>query len=129
MSAKTDTAGSSLDTVKLSAALALLVGSIVGYYYFEEESLLYRVLGMLAVIAAGVWVALTTAKGKGLLNFMTGARTEVRKMVWPTRVETMQTTLMVFIIVVLLSIFLWIVDMLLGAGIKWLLAVSVVGGS
>ncbi len=129
MSAKTDTAGSSLDTVKLSAALALLVGSIVGYYYFEEESLLYRVLGMLAVIAAGVWVALTTAKGKGLLNFMTGARTEVRKMVWPTRVETMQTTLMVFIIVVLLSIFLWVVDMLLGAGIKWLLAVSVVGGS
>ncbi len=129
MSAKTDTAGSSLDTVKLSVALALLVGSIVGYYYFEQESLLYRVLGMLAVIGVGIWVALTTAKGKSLLSFMTGARSEVRKMVWPTRVETMQTTLMVFIIVVLLSIFLWIVDMLLGAGIKWLLAVSVVGGS
>ena len=98
----------------------------MGYYYFEQESLLYRVLGMLAVIGVGVWVALTTAKGKGLLGFMTGARAEVRKMVWPTRVETMQTTLMVFIIVVLLSIFLWFVDMLLGAGVKWLLAV---GGS
>jgi preprotein translocase subunit SecE len=122
MSVKTDTAGSSLDTVKLLIALALLVGSIVGYYYFEEESLLYRVLGMLAVIGGGVWIALTTVKGKGLLMFMSGAKTEVRKMVWPTRVETMQTTLMVFIIVVLLSIFLWIVDMLLGWGVKTLLA-------
>ena len=122
MSSKTDSASSSLDTIKLAAALALLVASIVGYYYFDGESVLYRVLGMLAVIGVGVWVALTTVKGKGLLTFMTGARTEVRKMVWPTRVETMQTTLMVFIIVVLLSIFLWIVDMLLGWGVKTLLA-------
>jgi len=122
MSAKTDTADSSLDTIKLIIALALLVGSIVGYYYFEQQSLLYRVLGMLAVIGLGVWVALTTTKGKSLLSFMIGARTEVRKMVWPTRVETTQTTLMVFIIVVLLSIFLWIVDMLLGWGVKVLLA-------
>ena len=122
MSAKTDSADSSLDTIKLAAALALLVASIVGYYYFDGESVLYRVLGMLAVIGVGVWVALSTVKGKGLLTFMTGARTEVRKMVWPTRVETMQTTLMVFIIVVLLSIFLWIVDMLLGWGVKTLLA-------
>ncbi len=122
MSAKTDSADSSLDTIKLAGALALLVASIVGYYYFDGESVLYRVLGMLAVIGVGVWVALSTVKGKGLLTFMTGARTEVRKMVWPTRVETMQTTLMVFIIVVLLSIFLWIVDMLLGWGVKTLLA-------
>jgi preprotein translocase subunit SecE len=122
MSVKTDTVTSSLDTIKLIAALALLIGSIVGYYYFEQESLLYRVLGMLAVIGVGVWMALTTVKGKGLLGFMTGARAEVRKMVWPTRVETMQTTLMVFIIVVILSIFLWFIDMLLGWGVKALLA-------
>ncbi len=77
---------------------------------------------MLAVVGLGVWVALSTSKGKGLLNFMSGARTEVRKMVWPTRAETMQTTLMVAIIVILLSIFLWIVDMLLGWGVKALLA-------
>lgn len=124
MSTKAEVTGSVLDTVKLIGALVLLVGSVVGFYYFEQEPVLYRVLGMLAVIGAGVWVALSTNKGKGLLTFMTGARAEVRKMVWPTRVETMQTTLMVFIIVVLLSIFLWIVDMLLGAGVKWLLAVG-----
>ena len=124
MSTKAEVTGSVLDTVKLIGALVLLVSSVVGFYYFEQEPVLYRVLGMLAVIGAGVWVALSTNKGKGLLTFMTGARAEVRKMVWPTRVETMQTTLMVFIIVVLLSIFLWIVDMLLGAGVKWLLAVG-----
>ena len=122
MSAKAESTSSVLDTVKLLVALSLLVGSVVGFYYFEEESLLYRVLGMLAVIGAGIWVALSTAKGKGLLSFMSGARAEVRKMVWPTRVETMQTTLMVVIIVILLSIFLWIVDMLLGWGVKALLA-------
>ena len=122
MSAKAESTSSVLDTIKLLVALSLLVGSVVGFYYFEEESLLYRVLGMLAVIGVGVWVALNTVKGKGLLGFMSGARTEVRKMVWPTRVETMQTTLMVVIIVILLSIFLWIVDMLLGWGIKALLA-------
>lgn len=122
MSIKAESTNSVLDTIKLLVALSLLVLSVVGFYYFEEESVLYRVLGMLAVIGVGVWVALSTAKGKGLLSFMSGARTEVRKMVWPTRVETMQTTLMVFIIVVLLSIFLWIVDMLLGWGVKALLA-------
>ena len=124
MSAKAESTSSVLDTVKLLVALLLLVGSVVGFYYFEDtvSSVLYRVLGMLAVIGVGVWVALSTVKGKGLLSFMSGARTEVRKMVWPTRVETMQTTLMVVIIVILLSIFLWIVDMLLGWGIKMLLA-------
>lgn len=122
MSTKAESTSSVLDTVKLIIALALLIGSVVGFYYFEEESLLYRVLGMLAVIGVGIWVALSSSKGKGLLGFMSGARTEVRKMVWPTRVETMQTTLMVVIIVILLSIFLWIVDMLLGWGVKVLLA-------
>ncbi len=53
---------------------------------------------------------------------MGAARTEVRKVVWPSRQETMQTTLMVFIIVTILSIFLWFVDMLLGWGVKVLLA-------
>jgi preprotein translocase subunit SecE len=122
MSTKTGSADSSLDLIKLIVALGLLLASVVGYYYFDQESVLYRVLGMLFVIGVGVWIALTTKKGRSLLAFMTGARTEVRKMVWPTRVETMQTTLMVFIIVVLLSIFLWIVDMLLGWGVKALLA-------
>lgn len=122
MATNAEPKSSTLDIVKLVLALGLLVASIVGFYLFEEASLLYRVLGLLAVAGLGVFVALTTEKGKGLLSFMSAARTEVRKVVWPSRQETMQTTLMVFIIVVILSIFLWFVDMLLGWGVKVLLA-------
>lgn len=125
MATNTETQGSFFDTVKLLIAAALLVVAILGYYYFPDESLLYRVLGMLAVIAVAIGVVLTTVKGKNLVGFMGSARTEVRKMVWPTRAETMQTTLMVFILVVLLAIFLWFVDMLLGWGVKTILSVSV----
>ncbi|PID44259.1 MAG: preprotein translocase subunit SecE [Proteobacteria bacterium] len=122
MTANAESKSSTIDIIKLLVALALLIASITGFYLFSEASLLYRVLGLLAVAGAGVALALTTEKGKGLLTFMGAARTEVRKVVWPSRQETMQTTLMVFIIVVILSIFLWFVDMFLGWGVKALLA-------
>ena len=122
MATNAESQNSTIDIAKLLIALGLLIASIVGFYLFEDVSLLYRVLGLLAVAGLGVGVALTTAKGKGLISFMSAARTEVRKVVWPSRQETMQTTLMVFIIVVILSIFLWFVDMLLGWGVKVLLA-------
>lgn len=117
---------SPLDTVKLILSLLLVGAGIYGFYYFESwqgesVSLLYRVLGLLAVVVIAALIAATTQSGKDLLGFMKNSRTEVRKMVWPTRNETMQTTLMVFLIVVLVAIFLWLVDMLLGFGIRSLL--------
>ncbi len=124
MSTNAKAQGSMLDTVKLSVALLILLAGIAGFYYFSEGSLLYRVLGLLAMVGIAVGISVTTAKGKALLNFLGSARTEVRKMVWPTRAETMQTTLMVFILVIILAIFLWLVDMLLGAGVKALLSVG-----
>jgi len=124
MATKTEAQGSVLDTVKLLLALLVLIAGIMGFYYFEEESLLYRVLGLLAAVGVAIGISVTTAKGKSLLAFLSASRAEVRKMVWPTRAETMQTTLMVFILVVILAIFLWFVDMLLGAGVKALLSVG-----
>jgi len=121
MATSAESNSSTIDIIKLLIALALLVASIVVFYQFED-SVLFGVLGLLAVAGVGVGVAATTTQGKGLLSFMGAARTEVRKIVWPSRQETMQTTLMVFIIVVILSIFLWFVDMLLGWGIKELLS-------
>ena len=121
MATSAESNSSTIDIIKLLIALALLIASIVVFYQFED-SVLFGVLGLLAVAGVGVGIAATTTQGKGLLSFMGAARTEVRKIVWPTRQETMQTTLMVFIIVVILSIFLWFVDMLLGWGIKELLA-------
>lgn len=124
MSANTGNQGSVFDTVKLLLALLVLLAGVAGFYYFSEESLLYRVLGLLSMVGVAVGISATTAKGKGLIGFLGSSRTEVRKMVWPTRAETMQTTLMVFILVVILAIFLWFVDMLLGAGVKALLSVG-----
>ncbi len=124
MAVNTETQGSFFDTIKLLLALLVLIAGIVGFYYFAEESLLYRVLGLLAVVGVAIGISLMTVKGRNLIGFLGSSRTEVRKMVWPTRAETMQTTLMVFILVVILAIFLWFVDMLLGAGVKALLSVG-----
>jgi len=121
MATSAESNSSIIDIIKLLIALALLIASIVVFYQFED-SVLFGVLSLLAVAGVGIGIAATTTQGKGLLSFMGAARTEVRKIVWPTRQETMQTTLMVFIIVVILAIFLWFVDMLLGWGIKELLA-------
>ena len=121
MSAKAESQRSAFDVVKFIVAVLLVVAGITGFYVYSEESQLYRILGLVAVALLAAAVALSTASGKGLLAFMKNARTEVRKMVWPTRVETMQTTLMVVVIVILLAIFLWFVDMLLGLGIGALL--------
>jgi len=130
MSVNTEEQGSSLDTVKLILSLALLIAGIAGFYYFETwqgepVSVLFRVLGLLVFVGIAVFVALTTLSGKRLLGFMSSSRLEVRKMVWPTRAETLQTTLMVMVIVLILAIFLWGVDSLLGWGVKSLLG----GGS
>jgi len=124
MATNTEAKSSIFDIIKLLLALAILIAGIVGFYYFEDESLLYRVLGLLAVVGVAIGVSMMTAKGRNLLSFMGLSRVEVRKMVWPTRAETMQTTLIVFVLVVILAIFLWFVDMLLGAGVKALLSVG-----
>ncbi len=127
MSVNTEEQGSSLDTVKLVVSLALLIAGIAGFYYFESwqgqpVSVLFRVLGLLVVDGClRLLLHLSSLAGKRLLGFMKDSRLEVRKMVWPTRAETLQTTLMVMVIVIILSIFLWGVDSLLGWGVKSLL--------
>jgi preprotein translocase subunit SecE len=105
---------SSMDTVKLGLAVAILVGGFWAYMHFDEQALLYRVLGLLVFVVIAAGVALTTEKGRSLMSFMKSARTEVRKMVWPTRTETIQTTAVVLVMVIIVAIFLWLLDMFLG---------------
>ena len=121
MVAKTEEVVSSkLDTFKLLLAIAVLIAGIVGFYYYEAESLLYRVLGV--VFAAGVAIAIsaTTLLGQRLIGFGREARMEVRKVVWPSRQETVQTTFMVIVAVIIIGIFLWLIDMLLAEAIQLL---------
>jgi preprotein translocase subunit SecE len=114
MVAKTETEVSNkMDTFKLVMAIAILLAGIAGFYYYAEHSLLYRVLGLVGLVIVAAGIAFTTSTGHAILSFGREARTEVRKVVWPTRQETVQTTLMVVVAVIILGIFLWLIDMML----------------
>jgi preprotein translocase subunit SecE len=109
-----------LDTFKLLLAIAVLVSGIFGFYFFEAESLLYRVLGVVFVSGVAIAIAATTYLGQAVISFARESRMEVRKVVWPTRQETVQTTFMVIVAVIIIGIFLWLVDMLLAQAIQLL---------
>ncbi len=115
MNAKSQVEVSSMDTVKLLAAVVLIVASILGFYYFDDYSQLLRVLGLLLVIGIATFVAYQTVVGRNVWQFASDAKIEVRKVVWPSRQETVQTTLIVFVMVLIMGIVLWLFDMMLGA--------------
>ena len=122
MVSKTEQSSSSaIDTFKLMTAVLVLIAGVVGFYYFEEESQLLRVLGMLAVAVIAFFIVASSDQGRRGLSFVKEARVEVRKVVWPTRQETLQTTIAVLFMVILVAIMLWLFDMFLGWGISKLL--------
>ena len=98
------------DFLKWVVAIVLIAVGMVGFYYFSDQSLLARVVGLLALSGIAIFLASTTAKGKESLEFLGEAHTEVRKVVWPTRQETIQTTAIVLGMVLLVAIFIWMLD-------------------
>ena len=102
-----------MDTVKLAAAALLLSGAVVAFYWFADESLLLRVLGLLGVAVLAVTIAAQTGIGRSIWSFIAATRMEVRKVVWPTRAETTQTALAVLVIVLVLGIVVWLLDMVI----------------
>ena len=120
MNAKVETEDNRFDTLKLGAALLLLVAGVFAFYRFDDQLLVLRVLGLLAVAGISIFIAAQSSTGKNIIGFISGAKTEVRKVVWPTRAETMQTTLAVMLMVVLVGIFLWLLDMVLLSAIQML---------
>jgi preprotein translocase subunit SecE len=115
MSAKADSSSSGIDIVKLVLAIIVLIGGIVGYYHFADKSLIYRVLGVLLSGLLSMGMVLTTQLGRQFLGFLVEARVEVRKVVWPNRQETVQSTLVVVALVFLVGLILWTLD----AGLFW----------
>jgi len=120
MNVRAEAGATGLDTVKLGAAAVLLVAGIFGFYHFAAYMTLLRVIGLLVVAGVAAAVALQTAQGRRLWQFAGDARTEVRKVVWPTRQETMQTTLVVIVMVLILGIILWLFDMMLMGILRFL---------
>jgi preprotein translocase subunit SecE len=121
MATKTEVQSSTLDTAKLAVAVLLLVAGVIAFYWYQDQSALYRALGLVAITVVAAGIALTTAKGRATVAFLQESRTEVRKMVWPSRAETMQTTLVVFLVVIIVGIFLWLLDMFLSWGIQFII--------
>jgi preprotein translocase subunit SecE len=115
-----NTPGSKMDLVKWVIVFALILAGLIGNHYYSEISMPLRTLGWLAVLVFAAFVGSTTAKGKQVVVFFNDSRKELRKVVWPTREETMQTTLVVAVMVVILALLLWGMDGILVWLIGWL---------
>jgi len=112
MSANTEAQGSGrgLETMKWLGVAVLLAVAIAGNYYYREVTLPLRALAVVVLMAAAAGIALLTTKGKATLAFAREARTEVRKVIWPTRQETLHTTLIVAAVTSVMSLILWGLD-------------------
>ncbi len=118
MSTQTETSASGvLDVIKLLIAATALVGGLYAYYYYESEfAQAVRVLMVLGGTAAGIGIAMTSTQGQRLWHFIQGSRVEIRKVVWPTKQETTQTAIAVFVFTLVMMLFFWVLD----SGLLWL---------
>jgi preprotein translocase subunit SecE len=98
------------DKIKIVVALLLLVAGVAGFYYLAESPTIYRLLALLAGILAGCAVAWFTQPGREFFAFAQDSWAETKKVVWPTREETLKTTGLVFAFVIVMAFFLWVTD-------------------
>ena len=111
------------DTIKLVIAALLVAAGIAGYYALGEAAQILKILAILAGIAAGGAVAWLTGPGREFVAYAGDATVEAKKVVWPTRKETIQTTAAVFAFVFVMAVFLWVSDKTL----EWVLYDIVLG--
>jgi preprotein translocase subunit SecE len=109
--AETPDSSNAVDKLKWVVAIVLLAAAVVGNaVYGETVSVVIRTAGVIVLIAAALGVAALTVKGKAAISFAREARIEVRKVIWPTRQETMQTTLIVLAVCIVMALALWGID-------------------
>ena len=103
------------EKIKLVISLLLVAAGVAGFYLLADQALVVRILAFLAGIVVALLVLKTTVTGQDAFAFAREAVVETRKVVWPTRKETIQTTAAVFGLVIVMAIFLWMVDV----GFMW----------
>lgn len=103
------------EKIKLALAVLLVAAGLGAFYLLAEQAMVLRILAVLLGVGAAVAVVLTTQPGRNALEFSRESVAEARKVVWPTRKETVQTTGAVFALVLVMGIFLWLVDV----GLMW----------
>ena len=111
-SAKTPGTGGT-EKAKLAAAILLVVAGLAAYYVLDAQPLWLRWLAVVAGVALGAVVLLASQYGRDLRQFFVDARVELRKVVWPTRQDTLRMTAVVFVFVVVAGVFFWAVDLVL----------------
>ncbi|GAB2903305.1 preprotein translocase subunit SecE [Microbulbifer echini] len=114
MNAKAEAKTFRLDGLKWLLIVLLVGGAVAGNSYYAEFPLIYRVLAVTAICLAALVVAVNTAKGNALWQLLREAQTEVRRVVWPTRQEATQTTVIVVVFVLIMALILWALDSALG---------------
>tara|TARA_B100000965_G_scaffold307087_1_gene266026 strand:- start:3633 stop:4004 length:372 start_codon:yes stop_codon:yes gene_type:complete len=100
------------NSLLLVVSLLVLVTGVILFYYFSEVRLFYRVLGILLSIVVASSIMYQTDFGKTVFNYVSDSKIELKKVTWPTKQETTQTTLGVLVIVVIIGLILWLLDML-----------------
>jgi len=105
-------AASRLDTPKWLVVYALIILGVAGNHHFGDESLLYRVLALVVLALVAGFIALQTVKGRSIARLFKEAKVEIRKVVWPTRPELLQTTAIVLVFVLFVALVLWGMDSL-----------------
>ncbi len=117
-----NTGSGPVDILKWIVGIAVVVAGVGAFYWFEQQWPTYsRILAVVGGLGVGAAVLLSTAMGKRFLNFAREAQFEMRKVVWPTRQETVQTTLVIMVVVVIVGIILWVIDYLLAWAVRLLI--------
>ena len=102
-----------MDRIKLAGVFLSLAIGLALFYYLSDQILLYRVLAILAMVVVATVLFFLTKSGKNTAIFLQGAQVELQKTVWPTKMETVHTTLLIFVIVLIVALFLWALDLFL----------------
>ena len=117
------TQASGADIAKYAVAVALVAAGLFAFYWFANQwATGIRVLALVAGLVAAAAVFMTTGKGAQTREFLNESRFELRKVVWPSRQETMRTTWVVIVVVIVVSLLLAGMDFVIQAVVKWLLA-------
>jgi preprotein translocase subunit SecE len=111
---------SKLDWLKWIVVVVLIVAGLATNYYYSQQPWPLRLLGWLFLLAVSGGIASLTRQGKQVINFARESRMELRKVIWPTRQETIQTTLVIGAVVVALALVLWFIDGILVWAVGWL---------
>ena len=108
----------------LILSIGILITGMILFYYFSDVRLFYRVVGIISVVIFSAFIAYQSDFGKLVYSYVTDSKVELKKVTWPTKQETTQTTLGVIFVVIVVGILLWLFDMLLGWAIGTLYGVA-----